>query len=190
VTHRRRTTPEELEERLLDTERSILRARSYSEVQARLAKKYGVDGRTVRTWIKKARQRWRDRSTEDDRPMMRDEVREKFRDVYALALAKNVVVKNPDGTVAFDAQGEPVRQPTPDLRAALHAARELVHLDGLAEPVRAEVKLEADVSSAPDLAALTTEQRAALDAYLKTLAPGGDVSALAGETFRLSGSES
>lgn len=183
-----RATKEVFEEHLAACDEAMVRYPSSYQVCKVLAERFGVNPRTVRTWMKIVRERRRAEIAPIDREVARDQARARFDLVFAMAINKTAVVKNIDGSPVLDpATGKPITKPAADLQRALHAEREIVHLDGLAQPIRSEVKVEAEVAQMPDLS--DAKVRAALENYLKMVAPGGDLSKVAGEQFKLSGDE-
>jgi hypothetical protein len=189
-----RISQEEMAERLADTAELMVRLRSSYQVERHLARKYGVNPRTCRDWMAKVRAARRAEASSVDVDNLRDDMRESLNTVAALALGRNAVVKNDDGTVVMTEVTRPdgsiERRPTyranPDLQRALHALRELMHLDGLPKVVKHELKVDAEVTAMPDLKKLGPSAAKAMGEFLKELA-GGDLSKLAGDWFKFSG---
>lgn len=182
-----RIPAEQIAERLQATAEAMTRLRSTGAVCKAIGQRFGVDQRTVMSWIRKVRQARRSEASELDRDEARDQIRHDLNQVVQLALNKTITVKNDDGTVALKADGTPVVRSSPDLGRAIHALRELTHLDGLAEPMRAEVKIESTADRAPDVSNLKPDQvRAGLEFIAKL--GDGDVARIVGDQFRLSGS--
>ena len=192
--------PQEVwEERLAYCAEMMSRLRSTTAVVHACKAKYGVDKRTVIRWVAKVRGQRRAEASMVDVDARRDDIRTSFDAIYAIAMGRTTVVKDADGNPVMEtvtrADGstitKPSAKPNPDLQRALHALREIVHLDNLAKPAELKhvVKLDADVAVMPDLAAMGPAAAEALRAFLQTISPGSDVSAIAGADFKFAGDE-
>jgi hypothetical protein len=186
---------EEQARRLAYTAELMVRLRSTSRVITELRARYGASDRTAKRWMQQVRQLRREEQVSIDVQSQRDDMRETFNMIVALALGKTVPIKNPDGSIVMeditDSAGRQVRRAAmraaPDLQRAIQALRELVHLDGLAQPAKAEIKIDADVTQMPDLRKLPPAAVRAAEDLLRSIAPGGDVAKLAGEWFTFAG---
>jgi hypothetical protein len=199
----RKRMTEELADRLAFTAEMMVRLRSSRRVEVEVSKRFGVDPRTVRAWMKRVRELRREEMGAVDRIMARDDMRESLNTAAALAIGRMHVVKDKDGNPIMEdfidpATGQVLKRvamrANPDLQRFLHACRELVHLDGLAEEApSAPIKVEVEATKLPDLAKLppATARKAAdaLARYVQAVAPNGDASAIAGDWFKLAGDE-
>lgn len=190
-----RKNREQLEEQYASCEEAMCRVRSTYEVWKAMERKYGVALGTVKLWQAEVRRRWRATGVERDRTLTRDEARERLLNLYSMSINRTSVAKAKDGGVQMrqlpDGTEEPVRFANPDLRAALHALRELNHLEGNHQPLKIEHKVEADVSMPQieeALRAADPKEVAELRARIRMLTDG-DPSVLAGADFRLAGGD-
>lgn len=184
-----RVPKEVYEERLAETEQAIVRLRSSYRVETTLAKKYNVDARTVRKWMTEVRKRWKAAAIEVDRDAHRNELAATLNEVVFQAMNKSFIVKNADGSVVLDTNpasptyGRPVVKANPDLQRVLHAVSQLRSLYGVDAPIKSHVTLAPDLDAMPDLSKLDKDGQDKLEAFLKSVAPGGDITALAGQWF-------
>jgi hypothetical protein len=195
---RGRSTKEMMAERLAFKADMMIRLRSFHKTVQTVRQKYGVNERTVAIWISKVRAQWRAEASKRDPEEARDDIRETLNAILALALGRSQVVKDAEGNPVMREQilpdGRVIKEPAvranPDLQRAIHALRDIMHLDGLARPLTAQIRVDHEVAKLPDLAkAGGAEAARALQMYLAAIAPGADVSELAGEWFKLSGDE-
>ena len=190
-----RVTKEVMAEQLAYTAELMVRLRSSYRVEQSLNGRYGCDERTARRWMQRVREMRRAEASTINVDNARDDMRDSLNAVAALALGRSQVVKNDDGSVVMTRQTKPdgtvVEQPTykpnPDLQRALHALRELIHLDALASPTTQTIKVDADIGVMPDLKKMGPQAAKALEAFVKEISPGGKISELAGEWFKFSG---
>ncbi len=179
-----RVSKEEYEERLAETEQAMIRLRSAYRVEATLARKYNVDQRTVRKWMKAVRDRWKANASEVDVDERREDVAAMVNDVIFQAMNRSFIVKNPDGTVVLDpATGKPVVKANPDLQKVLHAISHLRAIYGVDATSTIKVKVSPDVTKLPDFTKLPPEALPHMEELLKSIAPDGDLGKLAGEWF-------
>lgn len=185
-----KASKDQLDERLRDTERLLVRRRSYSDVERELSGTHKVSKRTARKWITAVRARWRaeaDTETADD---SRAALIAQLDAVIASAWSHAEVVKNDDGTVVVDMDpssrgyGKPVLKPAPKHQQVLHAVTQLRALLGADKPNRTIVTLDGDLNMLPDLPVLPETVEKQLRSALQAIAPGGDLRQLAGEWFK------
>lgn len=190
----------EWDARLAEVEQMMLTVRRPTVVQRQLAEKYGVTTRTVRKWIAKVDAKWAEHAAQfacpdDVREARRNKARETYELVISLALARTEVVKNEDGSVAFDDREyltdgsknqnykRPITRAKPDLVRAVTAMLGIRHLDGLDAPKKTELAITGIGDRLPDLDSLPQSVRDHLVAGLEQLAPNGDLRKLAGDLF-------
>ena len=179
-----RVSKEEYEERLADTEQTMIRLRSAYRVETTLSRKHNVDQRTVRKWMKAVRDRWKANAAEVDKDERREDLAAIVNDVIFQAMNRSFIVKQPDGTVVLDPQtGKPVVKANPDLQKVLNAISHLRAIYGVDAASTVKVKVSPDVTHLPDFNKLPPEAIAPMEALLKSVAPDGDISKLAGEWF-------
>jgi hypothetical protein len=188
---------------LADVEQIMLTVRRPLLVQQHIATRFGVSLRTARRYVSEVYKKWRDHEKQFDtapalRESRRNNARATFELVVALAINRTEVVKNEDGKVLLDEReflGDPalkqrnpafklpVTRPKPDLMRVIHALNAWRHLDGLDEPLKAQLNIVGLGESLPDLDAMPEEARRHLVAGLEAMAPGGDLRKLAGDLF-------
>lgn len=184
-----RVTQEVYEEQLAETEQAITRLRSGYRVEQHLARKFKVNPRTARKWMQVVRQRWRDAAVEVDKEAHRNDIAAILNDVIFQAANKSLIVKNDDGTVVVDTNpnspgfGKPIVKSNPDLQRVLHAVIQLRSLYGTDATTTVAVRVSKDLDAMPDLSKLSPEGVQHLEGLMKTIAPDGDISKLAGEWF-------
>lgn len=192
---------EELANRLAFTAEMMVRLRSAYRVQLEVSKHFGVTTRAVRGWMKRVRELRRDEDDVTTRIMKRNDMRASFDMAASLAISRTQVVKDKDGNPVMEEVWDPranqvvrrvAMRPNPDLQKFLHACRELVHLDGLAETAPTQpIKVEVEQAKIPDLAklppAVAAKAAEAMRGYVQAL--GGTVDAVAGEWFRMAGED-
>jgi hypothetical protein len=182
--------PEEWDDRLAFVSEAMVRVRNTWEVVQRIVKKYGVSDSTARLWIKRVRDLRRSEVSAMDLENHRDDMRELLHKVVEMSLNKTQVVRDKDDNPVLNPQtGDVIVRPNPDLQRVIHAARELIHLDGLQRPLTGTIKVEHEVTAIPDLKTVDVTAQKAMTDFLTALAPGGDISQLAGDWFRFSGAE-
>lgn len=183
-----KASKDQVDERLRDTERLLIRRRSYSDVERELANKHGVTKRTARKWIQQVRARWREESDAEDAPEARAALVEQLNAVISDAWNHREVVKDGDGKVVLDQNpaspgyGKPILKPSPRHQQILHAVSQLRALQGADKPAKAVVTL--DLPPLPDVGALPDSVQDSLRKALEAVAPNGDVRQLAGEWIR------
>lgn len=185
-----RVAQEQYEEQLAETEAAMVRLRSSYRVETTLAKKFSVHPRTVRKWMAAVRKRWKASASEIDRESHRNDLAATLNEVIFQAMNKSFIVKNDDGTVVVDTNpasptyGKPIVKANPDLQRVLHGVMQLRSLYGVDAPAKAIVAhLSPDIDRMPDLTNLPEAGRAGLEAMLKSVAPNGDLTQLAGDWF-------
>jgi hypothetical protein len=192
---------EELADRIAYTGELMTRLRSSYRVELEASKHFGVTRRAVRKWMAKVREMRREESSGIDRLMARDDMRAAFNLAGALAIGRTQVVKDKDGNPVMEEVFDPranqvvkrvAMRPNPDIQRFLHAMRELVHLDGLAEEApSAPIKVEVEQARIPELSklppAVAAKAAAAMQAYVAALSPDGKLDSVAGEWFRMAG---
>jgi hypothetical protein len=180
-----RVSNEEREDRLAACEDAMIRLRSTHDVILTMTRKFGVSRSAVRSWCRVVRDRWLAQAGTLNQTGTRAEARERLLDCYAAARNRVTFAKAKDGSTILDNQGNPIRLPSPDLRAALHALRELNHLEGNHKPIKLEHEVRESVASVEEaLKNSSPETRAALKRHMASL---GGTAALAGEGFVKSG---
>src|SRR4051812_18780849 len=97
-----RVSTEELISRLQETARLLVRRRSYSEVESELARKFGVDDRTARKWIKKVKDAWRAQASTESADESRDDLVAQLDAVLAASWNHTVIVKDSSGNPILD----------------------------------------------------------------------------------------
>lgn len=127
-----------MERRLEEVEELLVRRVRTPKVEAHCAKKYGVSTRMVRKYIRRVRDRWAEEAAALG-PRAREERRAQMRatleTILSEALMRQVPLKDAVGTPMINpATGKPHMVASPDHRSALHACRQLAHLDALEEP--------------------------------------------------------
>lgn len=192
-------TQEEQAERMAFCAEQMIRQRSSYRVEQSMHARFGMDARTARRYMQRVRLARRSEASAIDKDLRRDEARAAFETIFVLAINRTQLVKNEDGSVVLDQRPKlpngqanpnyqmPLTRQNADLQRATHAQREIVHLDGLNEPTKAELKIDGDVGLMPDLKNFGPAAATALGDFLKEIAPGGDISKLAGDIFKFSG---
>lgn len=159
----KRASIDELATRLREVEEAMARRVPRTQMEAAFAKRWGCSERTVRRYTQLVREKWRKEAEGEDRVARRDAMRASLNGIFNKAVMRVTVVRDANGQPIVDpTTGNPIKVENPDLRAALHASRVLIQLDGLndeAPPLRV------------DLSGTVTHQasdkdRAALEAFL------------------------
>lgn len=138
-------TKMEMELVYADVEDHLIRLASEGGVIQRLIAKYGVSHKQVREWISEVYARYR--KAQEDNPQIREDrrnlMRARIETIHSMAVNKQITLRNPDGKPVMDpVRNTPVRVPSPDLKNALDACKQLRELDGLDMPVKVDVKTE------------------------------------------------
>jgi hypothetical protein len=192
-----RVSEEELQNRLSETARLLIRRRSYLDVERGLAQAFKVDKRTARKWIAKVKAQWRADAAVETADESRDDLIQQLDAVIALAYSNTVVIKDSKGDPVLDqAQLLPNGQPNPGymkplvkadpkIQHILHAVSQLRALKGADRPAKHHVTLDGDINVMPDVEALPDTIAAELRRHLEEIS-GGDIRKLAGEWFHVS----
>jgi hypothetical protein len=185
-----KVSAEELELRLSETARLLIRRRSYTEVERELSNRYSVDARTTRRWIRKVKDRWRAEADVEGAGDARADLVQQLDAVLASAWSHMVIVKDADGNPVVDQNpsspgfGKPLVRNEPKTQQILHAISQLRALKGADRPIQAKITLDGDINLMPDVSVLPDEVAAQLRKALEAVAPDGDLRKLAGEWMR------
>lgn len=143
----------ELELRLIETERAMVRFVSPAKVHEHLSKKYGVRPRTVKKWMTTVRKRWAEDIAEvtasmpEVRQHRRDQARQILYDVINQSNRAHTKMRDKTGRLILDDNGIPLVEHKPDLRAILGATSQLRELDALDMPKTAHLLVAAKTTT-------------------------------------------
>lgn len=118
-------------------EAAMLRRVRSAHIQARFSLKWGISERQVKKYQQKVRERWAEEGGRWDpakREQARNHMRASLNEAFREAMTATEVVTGRGGEPVLDDKNRPVMRTTPDVRAALSAARLLMDLDALALP--------------------------------------------------------
>lgn len=190
-----RISKEEYEYRLAETAKLLVRRRGYLDVERELARRFGVDMRTTRKWIRAVKERWKAEASEEDVEASRADLVAQLDAVITAAWNHVEVVKDKDGNPLLDQNQtltdgspnpgylKPIVRPAARVQHVLHAVSQLRALKGADKPVTKHVQLDADLNVMPDIGVLPDKVADGLRKALSDMAPDGDIRKLAGEWF-------
>lgn len=119
---------EERDQRIADCEEVMLTELNSNQQQAKLAKKWGVQRRTVRRYQTLVRQQWAiEGKLTGDRETRRTEMREILRNALGMCLRRKTYMPRGKGE-------EPLEVPDPDMASAERFITRLCEFDGLIDP--------------------------------------------------------
>lgn len=191
-----RVSPEEYDYRLSETAKLLVRRRGYLDVERELAKKFNVDMRTCRKWIRAVKERWRQDASTEDADESRADLIAQLDAVLTQAWNHAEPIKNGAGEIVLDeaeflpdgqrnpGYKKPLMRPAARIQHILHAVSQLRALKGADKPVKQHLELSGDINAMPDVSVLPDAVAEALRKALTEGAPGGSLHALAGEWFK------
>lgn len=152
----------EMRQRLRDTERHLVRLGTTGAVEEALSKKYGVNERTVRAWIKKVREQWEAEALAEEqelgiplREVRRQHIRQMLLDIHAQAQSRSRVVKDAKGDPVIvedpnTGEKRPLTRNDPNTSASLQVIKQLRFLDALDQPRVKHVHLSGALADSTD----------------------------------------
>jgi hypothetical protein len=162
----KRTTLEEIRQRMQEVEAMLLRRLSTRQVQDVLAKRWNVTQRQVRDYIGKVRAAWRQDAVtlapeeRERRLLARDHMRASLNDAYSRALGRTEVVRDAKGNPVVDpGTGKPLLREVPDLVNGLRALGLLMDLDAVGADRKVVIEHSGRVEGAAMPAALVFADR-------------------------------
>ena len=191
-----RISLEEMELRLAETSRLLVRRRSYVDVERDLARMYGVNARTARKWIRKVKERWKAEADVEGADDARVDLVQQLDAVLAAAWTNMVIVKNKEGDPILDENPtlpngapnpgykKPLVRNEPKVQHILHAVSQLRAIKGVDRPAKSHVTIDGDLNVMPDISALPEAVAEQLRKELEKLSPDGKLTTLAGEWMR------
>lgn len=182
------------EKHIAETEKILIRRRSYYDAMTQIVQTFSVPERTARRWIETVRKQWKVEGTTElfDRTALRVEMHHSLQMGIALALNRTQLVKEKDGRIVYDpasverdaqgniVAGRPTIRANPDLQRYFYGLSTLARLHGLDEPARVKIDVDADLNLAPDLSKLKPDQVEKIREALTVLA-GGNLDDLIGD---------
>jgi hypothetical protein len=196
-----RVSKEELELRLAETARLLVRKRSYMDVERELAARFGVDMRTARKWIRTVKRAWTEAADVESAEDARADLIAQLDAVLTEAWNHKEIVRDKEGNPVLDQNAtltdgrpnpgyqKPLVMSKPKIQNILHAVSQLRALRGADRPIKHSVKLDADINAMPDIEAIPDAVQSELRKELEKLTNNGDLRSLAGEWFRKDGTE-